>query len=106
MSDRGMRAAERNDDVSLMCGVGFTRAANQQDWVAGCAWIQARISADFPCASSPSTSANFRTVASDFFSPARLYSTTLVRRWNWSTVKPANDAPAPPVGNSWLGPAT
>ena len=37
---------------------------------------------------------------------ARLYSTTLVRRWNWSTVNPANDAPAPPVGSVWPGRAT
>ena len=33
------------------------------------------------------------------FSAVASYSTTLVRRWNWSTVNPANDAPAPPVGN-------
>src|SRR5437660_9767594 len=65
-----------------------------------------RASADLPCASNPSISANFRTVASDFLSATRSYSTTLVRRWNWSTVRPANEAPAPPVGNSWLGPAT
>ncbi len=36
--------------------------------------------ADFPCASNPSTSANFCTAGSDFFNATRLYSTTLVRR--------------------------
>ena len=60
----------------------------------------------FPCAPRLSSSANFFTAGSAFLSEARLYSTTLVRRWNWSTVKPANDAPAPPVGSVWLGPAT
>src|SRR6185437_6507381 len=56
-------------------------------------------SADLPCASKPSTSANFFRAGKAFFSAARSYSTTLVRRWNWSTVRPAKDAPAPPVGN-------
>jgi hypothetical protein len=36
----------------------------------------------FPCAPRPSSSANFFTDFSAFFSDARLYSTTLVRRWN------------------------
>ena len=40
------------------------------------------ISALFPCAPRPSSSANFFTDFSAFFSEARLYSTTLVRRWN------------------------
>jgi hypothetical protein len=39
-------------------------------------------SALFPCASRPSSSANFFTDFSAFLSDARLYSTTLVRRWN------------------------
>ena len=43
---------------------------------------QPRISADFPCASKPSSSANFFTADSAFFSDPRSYSTTLVRRWN------------------------
>ena len=41
-----------------------------------------RTSALFPCAPRPSSSANFFTTFSAFFSEARLYSTTLVRRWN------------------------
>jgi len=38
------------------------------------------ISALFPCASKPSSSANFFTADNTFFKEARLYSTTLVRR--------------------------
>jgi hypothetical protein len=45
-------------------------------------------SADFPWAPNPSSSANFFTAGKAFLSEARLYSTTLVRRWNWSTVRP------------------
>jgi len=41
-----------------------------------------RTSALFPCAPKPSSSANFFTDFSAFLSEARLYSTTLVRRWN------------------------
>ena len=37
--------------------------------------------------------------ATEFRNAFASYSTTLVRRWNISTVNPANDAPAPPVGS-------
>ena len=50
----------------------------------------------------PLASANLPMAASDFRSASREYSTTLVRRWNWSTVSPAKMRPAPPVGSSWL----
>src|SRR5207302_7674675 len=40
-----------------------------------------RTAALWPCASSPSSSANFLSAAEAFLSEARLYSTTLVRRW-------------------------
>src|SRR5580765_8215777 len=60
---------------------------------------QKRASALRPWASRPSTSANFFNAGRAFFNDDRPYSTMLVRRWNWSTVNPAKDAPAPPVGN-------
>ena len=44
--------------------------------------VTRRISADLPCASNPSSCANFWTAFSDFFSAGRSYWITLVRCWN------------------------
>jgi hypothetical protein len=41
----------------------------------------------------------------DATSALRFILTILVRRWNWSTVSPGKDLPAPPVGSVWDGPA-
>src|ERR1039457_6147091 len=97
-------AHNRNLSSSQCVGKSNSHAASQ--FFGHCFKIYFLISALFPCAPRPSSSANFFTVFSAFLSDARLYSTTLVRRWNWSTVRPANDAPAPSVGSTWLGPAT
>jgi len=68
----GMAVAE----VTTAAVVVFAAAASITDY---CHFLS---SALLPCAPRPSSSANFFTDFSAFLSDARLYSTTLVLRWN------------------------
>ena len=78
----GVKFDEPLDLRLLAVDIGVQLAHQGADQIFRTFHFVERISADFPCASSPSSSANFFTAGRDFLSAARLYSTRLVRRWN------------------------
>lgn len=63
-------------------------------------FLPSRMAAERPWASRPSISLNFSMIGSEALRDFLSNITTLVRRWNWSAVRPANEWPAPPVGSS------